>query len=170
MATTKTTQDPDPQGGPPAATTPAPPPPPAATRPPQQQPERPLLTAPVYYGRAVRYGGNDGKRRRRRRPRYTKGTRASQRLTFGTERATYRVANAFARGWRRFVRRSDRSRRRRKDGLLRDQFRNFSSGFNVALDELGRAPGEIAWRVGTRNARNAGLAFMPPNPFRFFGR
>jgi|SRR6185436_1014046 len=168
MATARN-QDVD-QPGQPAA----PPPPPSPPARPQQQQQdqqqdQPLWTTPIYFD----YSG--GRRRgrgrnRRRRARYTKGTRAWQRLTFGSERAGYRLANSFARGLRTFVRRSDRSRRRKKDGLLRDQLRNASRGFAVACNELGRAPGEIAWRVGTRNARRAALAFNPGNPFRFFGR
>jgi hypothetical protein len=154
MATTKSPPDVD-QPGHPAA---APP-----TRPPQPS-EPPLWTTPIYYGRGR------GGRRRRRRNRYTKGTRAWQRLTFGSERATYRLANSWARGLRTFVRRSDRSRRRKKDGLIRDSLRNASRGFSVALRELGRAPGEIAWRIGTRNVRRTVLAFNPGNPFKFLGR
>lgn len=163
-------QDPDQPAQPappapqPAAPPPQPPTPPARPEQPQAQP---LLTTPMYFDYR---GGRRRGRKRRRSPRYSRGTRAWQRLTFGSERAGYRIANSFARGLRTFVRRSDRSRRRRKDGLLRDQFRNASRGFSTALNELGRAPGEIAWRIGTRNARNLALAFNPGNPFRFFSR
>jgi hypothetical protein len=111
---------------------------------------KPLVTTAVYFDRR---GGK--KRKRNRRKKYTKGTKAPQRLVFGESRATYRVANAFSRGLRTFVRRSNRSARRRKDGFVRYSLRNASRGFNTALKELGRAPEEITNRIGTRNVRRA---------------
>lgn len=111
---------------------------------------KPLVTAAVYFDRR---GGK--KRKRNRKKKYTKGTKAPQRFLFGESRANYRIANAFSRGLRTFVRRSNRSSRRRKDGFVRYSLRNASRGFNSGLKELGRAPEEITNRIGTRNVRRA---------------
>jgi hypothetical protein len=128
--------------------------PPAAPTP--SGPE-PLWSAPVYFDRR--------KKRGKKKRRYTKGTKAFQRLNYGADRAAYRTANAFAKGLRTFARRSNRSGRRRKDGLVRDSLRNFSRGFAVGAREFGNAPSEIASRIGTRNVRRAFLALNSLNPF-----
>lgn len=103
-------------------------------------------------------------RKKRGRKRYTRGFRDLQRLTLGQSRASYRLANGFAAGFDSFARRSRRSARRRRDGLLRDGFRNSARAFGRAAREAGRAPYEIARRVSTRRywraARDSGL-FLP---------
>jgi hypothetical protein len=124
----------------------------------------PILSAPVYFKRRSR------NKRRRNKKKYTKGTKPFQRVLRGSVWSGYRVSNGFARGYRTFARRSDRSANRRKDGFVRYSLRNASAGFNQASRQFGRAPGEIANRIGTRLVRNTAFAinnFVPFNPFNF---
>lgn len=102
---------------------------------------QPLFTTPVILER---------KRKGKNKKRYTSGTKGLQRLTLGWSKAAYRSANAFAEGFDTFSKRSDKSARRRRDGLIRDSLRNASRGFADGLGELGRAPGEIARRISGR--------------------
>jgi hypothetical protein len=102
-----------------------------------------LFTAPIVLERTKK-GKKKGKR-------YTSGTKGLQQLALGVSKAAYRSANSFADGFRVFSKQSNKSARRRRDGLIRDSLRNASSGFAEGLTELGRAPGEIARRISSRN-------------------
>jgi hypothetical protein len=118
--------------------------------------QKPILTAPIVID--LRGGG---KKKRKRRNRYTRGSKAAQRFLFGSSKAAWRVSNSLSRGLNTFVQRSNRSRRRRKDGMLRDAFRNASRGFGRAASEFGRAPYDIASRVGTNRVRRTFRFFLP---------
>lgn len=119
----------------------------------------PLLTVPVVIDR--RGNGGRKKRRGRRKKKYSRSTKGIQRFLFGSSRAGYRVTNSLARGLNTFVRRGNRSARRRRDGFVRDAFRNFSRGFGRAASEFGRAPFEIARRVSTRRVWRTFRIFVP---------
>jgi hypothetical protein len=99
--------------------------------------------------------------KKKNRDRYTEGTKSSQRLAFGISKAGYRVANSFAEGMNTFVKRSDDSRERRKDGFIRDSLRNASRGISDGFEELGKAPMEIADRIGTRQVWRIARTFTP---------
>jgi hypothetical protein len=146
MATTRETPD-IPGGSVPRP--PAPPPPPV------NEP-KPLLTTPIVIDLR---GGK--KKRGRRKKRYTRGTKAIQRALFGSSKAGWRVTNAVSRGLNTFVRRSNRSRGRRKDGMLRDSLRNASRGFGRAASEFGRAPYDVASRISTKRVRRTFRFFLP---------
>jgi hypothetical protein len=126
-----------------------PPPPPPRREPP------PLLKTPVVF-HAVRR-----KKRREGRKRYSGGTRQSQRFLFGLSRAAFRTANAMSKGLDTYTRRSEKSMRRKRDGMVKDFLRNTSRGFADAAEELGRAPEEIAWRISTKNVRRT-FRFLTP--------
>jgi hypothetical protein len=126
------------------------PPPP----PPRLEPQ-PLLKTPVVF-HAVRR-----KKRREGRKRYSGGTRQSQRFLFGLSRAAFRTANAMSKGLDTYTRRSEKSMRRKRDGMVKDFLRNTSRGFADAAEELGRAPEEIAWRISTKTVRRT-FRFLTP--------
>jgi type IV secretory pathway VirB10-like protein len=128
-----------------------PPPPPP---PPRLEPQ-PVLNTPIVF-RAVRR-----KKRREGRKRYSRGTRQSQRFLFGLSRAAFRTANAMSKGLDTYTRRSEKSMRRKRDGMVKDFLRNTSRGFADAAEEFGRAPEEIAWRISTKNVRRT-FRFLTP--------
>lgn len=108
-----------------------------------------ILTTPIYFKR----DRPKKKGKRNRRKKYSRGSKGLQRLIFGFTKAAYRTTNAVARGLNTFAKRSNRSARKRRDGLIRDSLRNVSRGFNSGTRELGKAPDEIARRIGTGNVR-----------------
>lgn len=123
---------------------------------PLAQPAPPVISSAIVIER--RKGGKDRKR-------YSKGTKGGQRILFGLSKAGFRVANALAEGTDTFVKRSDSSRSKRKDGFLRDSLRNASRGFSDGFSELGKAPEEIADRISTRRVWRTFRVISP-----FFGR
>ena len=112
-----------------------------------------VITTPIVLTR------NRGKKRRRK-ARYTRGTKGLQRFTLGLADAAYHFANSFAKGWDTYVDRSKRSRRRKRDGMVRDLFRNASRGLSDGFDEMGKAPRDLGRRIPTRAfTRNFRLVF-----------
>ncbi len=103
--------------------------------------------------------------KKKKKKKYSRGTKGLQRLTLGVSDALFRTANSVARGTRTFSKRSNKSARRRRDGLVRDSLRNASRGFANGLTELGEAPSEIARRIGTGQVRRGFRVIVPFVPF-----
>ena len=122
--------------------------------------DAPVFTTPIVI-EAVKT--KSGKKKKRK---YTRGTKGVQRFTLGLAEAGSRVANSFGKGSRRFVKESKKSSRKRKDGLVRDSLRNASDGFSDAANEFGKAPGEVARRISTKQVRRTFRILTPINPFR----
>lgn len=115
-----------------------------ATAPEQANAPQALLTSTVVLTRK--------KGRKRGRKKYSRGTKGIQRLLFGVSRAGYRTTNSLAEGLDTFVKRTNRSGRKRRDGMVRDVFSNASRGIGDGLTELGKAPREISRRFNTRRS------------------
>jgi hypothetical protein len=135
--------------------------------PPPQLPKRPILAGPVYFDFRKKRGK---KKRKKRNKKYTRGTKGWQRLTLGLSRAGYRSANSVARGFNIFQRRSNRSMRRKRNGLVRDSLRNLTRGFGSAASELGRAPFQVARQISTRRPRRLLRQFVPAQLVPGFNR
>jgi len=100
-------------------------------------------------------------KRAKKRRRYTSGTKGTQRLGYGFSKAGFRVFNSVAQGMDTFVKRSDESRDKRKDGLVRDALRNASRGVSDGFAELGKAPIEIADRINGGQVWKIARSFTP---------
>ena len=105
------------------------------------------------------------KRKKRRKKRYTRGTKAFQRFSYGLSKGAFRAVNSFSEGLDTFNKKSNKSRRRKRDGMVRDVLRNASAGFSDGVVELGKAPNEVAKRIGTRRVWRTIRVFTPPFPF-----
>jgi len=129
--------------------------------PPQELPPLTLGSPRILDLRGARRGG-------KRRKRYSKGTKDVQRLAYGASKGAYRIANGFAAGLDSFWKRSNRSSRKKRDGFVRDAFRNLARGARKASRQFGRAPQEISdrfrtrrfWRQTRRALRNVPLPFL----------
>jgi hypothetical protein len=99
--------------------------------------------------------------RRNRKRKYSRGTKSSQKLLLGVAQSAYRVADAFSRDNRTVYKRSKRSARRRKNGVVRDAFKNWSRGFEKGSRELGKAPWPIAKRLNTKSTWRFVRALVP---------
>jgi|SwirhirootsSR1_FD_contig_21_1834016_length_1030_multi_4_in_0_out_0_2 hypothetical protein len=95
------------------------------------------------------------------RKRYSQGTKGTQRFLFGVSKAGFRVSDSFSRGFDTFVKRSNRSARKRKDGYVRDSLENASRGVGKGLSTLGRAPYDVARRIPTRVVWNTFRVLTP---------
>lgn len=106
-------------------------------------------------------------RRRGGRKRYSRNTKDLQRFVYGSSRALFRLADGAAAGTESFWRRSNRSARRRKDGMAKDFYRNVARGIDRASRQAGRAPYEIAREINGRRAWKNVRWFWRNSPFRF---
>ena len=123
-----------------------------------QETQQQLIASPVYFTR---------KKKKSKKRRYTKGTKPFQKLILGASRAAYRTANSFSEGFDTFAKRSKRSARRRRDGLVRDSLRNAARGFSDTAREFGKVPWPIARQIGTKNVRRGFRVIF--NPFTLGG-
>ncbi|MES1243969.1 MAG: hypothetical protein ABUT39_20365 [Acidobacteriota bacterium] len=89
-------------------------------------------------------------KKKKRKKRYSRGTKGAQRLGVGLSRASYRLSDAVAEGLDTFYRQSNKSSRKKKDGFARDFLENSARGAEDLFKEAGKAPGEVAKRLGTR--------------------
>lgn len=128
---------------------------------------QPFISAPIVFRRVK--GGGGRRRRNRGKKKYTRGTKQFQRLLLGGEESTYDLANGVARGFQTFVRRSKRSRRRRRDGLVRDSFRNAGRGFQRGFRVAARAPFDLGRRIATRPLWRTTQNFIVPFFTPFIG-
>jgi hypothetical protein len=90
------------------------------------------------------------KRVRKGGKRYTRGSKGPQRLGLGLAKASRRTAEALASGLETFDRKSRKSAKKKRDGMLRDSVKNAARGLADSLKELRRAPRALAESVGTR--------------------
>jgi hypothetical protein len=123
-----------------------------------QKGDEPLLTTPIVI--------EPVKGKKKKKKKYTKGTKGIQRLALGVTDALYRSANSVSKAEKTISKRSKKSSRKKRDGLVRDSLRNSSRGISDGFTELGKAPNEIARRIGTGRVRRTFKAFIPLVPFR----
>ena len=90
------------------------------------------------------------KSRKKRKQKYSRGTKGLQRLVLGFAEAGSRVAGGANRSAKNWVRRGKRSQRKRRDGLMRDSFKNAGKAFRKGSKEASKAPDEITRRFNTR--------------------
>ena len=111
---------------------------------PTDTPTQALWTTPIILYREGK------KKKRRKRKKYSRGTKGLQRLLLGFASAADRVSRGANRGTKQWVRKTKRSQRKKKDGLIRDAFDNASRAFNTGSREASKAPREISKRFNTR--------------------
>lgn len=75
---------------------------------------------------------------------YSEGTQMLQQMERGFTRATYRLAHGFSEGIRTYYEESEKSAQKKEDGAVRDFLRNSAAGFSNAMEEMSKAPYEIA--------------------------
>ena len=113
---------------------------------------KPLIATPIVFDTKQRDGKNETRK-------YSRGSKATQKLSLGISKAAYRTVNSFAAGLSTFSDESDKSSRKRRDGMVRDSLRNASKAFEDGLNELGKAPDEIARRISGKTVTRVFRAF-----------
>ncbi len=122
--------------------------------------------APIWSAPLVLKLEKSKKNKKKRKKKYSRGTKALQRLLLGVSKAGYRSSNAVSEGLDTFVKRSNKSGRKRRDGMVREALRNASRGFSDGAKEFGKAPRAIAKSIGTRRVWRV---FRVGNPLGLFG-
>jgi hypothetical protein len=100
-------------------------------------------------------------RRGKRKKKYSKGTKGFQRLLQGAAESANRISRGFSRNTRTFADRSRRSARKRRDGLIRDFFKNESRAIRKGSRQFSKAPDEITKRFSTRRTWRALRIWTP---------
>lgn len=100
-------------------------------------------------------------KRGRKKKKYSRGTKGLQRLVLGFSESANRMARGFSRSSRSFADRSRNSSRKRRDGIVRDIFRNASRAFQKGSGQFSKAPEEIAKRFSTRRTWRAVRVWTP---------
>ena len=75
---------------------------------------------------------------------YSEGTQMLQEMGRGFTRASYRIAKGFSEGIRTYYEGSEISAEKKQDGAARDFLQNSAAGFSAAMEEMSKAPYEIA--------------------------
>ena len=114
-----------------------------------------LWTTPIVLTR------NKKSKRGKKKKKYSRGTKGLQRLVQGVAEAANRASRGFSRSSRNFANRSRRSSRKRRDGLMRDLFRNASRAVQKGSRQFSKAPEEITKRISTRRTWRALRIWTP---------
>jgi len=93
--------------------------------------------------------------RKGRKKRYSRGLRDIQTTNRGLTRASRRLVQAVDKGTRRYLKESNRSARKRRDGALRDYSLNVADAIGAALREASGTPADLARTFNTRGWRKS---------------
>jgi hypothetical protein len=122
---------------------------PVAPGAPQGQ-EPPLLVTPVVLTTA----------KKKKKKKYSRGTKPFQELAQGLSDSGFRATNSIARSAKTFSKRSKKSSRKKRDGLVRDSVRNLGPSLGDGITELGKAPEALTRRIRTGQIRRAVRLFV----------
>jgi len=88
--------------------------------------------------------------RKRRKKRFTRGLRDVQTTTRGVARVSRRLVRAVARGMDTYLKESNRSARKKRDGAWRDFGFNVSDAIGTSLREASGIPRDLVRTLSTR--------------------
>jgi hypothetical protein len=93
--------------------------------------------------------------KKRRKKRYSRGLRDMQTTNRAVARVSRRLMRAVARGMARYVKESDKSARKKRDGALRDFGLNAADALGASLRVSSGIPRDIADAFNTRGWRRS---------------
>jgi hypothetical protein len=93
--------------------------------------------------------------RKRRKKRYSRGLRDVQTTNRGLTRASRRLVRAVDDGITRYLKESNKSARKRRDGAWRDYGLNVADAIGDGLREASRIPPDLARTFNTRGWRKS---------------
>jgi hypothetical protein len=93
--------------------------------------------------------------KKRRKKRYSRGLRDLQISNRGLARTSRRLLKAVERGMKTYLKESNKSARKKRDGALRDMGRNVSDAIGSGLRELSGIPRDVARTLSTRSTRRS---------------
>jgi hypothetical protein len=90
-----------------------------------------------------------GKKKKKKR-KYSRGLKTFGQLQRGAARSSWRLGDAVAAGLKSFRKRNDDSSRKRRDGALRNLFKNASRASGKVLEKSGKVPYDLVRNVSTK--------------------
>jgi hypothetical protein len=93
--------------------------------------------------------------KKRRKKRYSRGLRDVQTTNRGFLKASRRLVRAVTRGMTTYLKESNKSARKKRDGALRDYGFNVSDAIGTSLTEVSGIPRDLVRSVSTRRWRRA---------------
>ena len=94
-----------------------------------------------------------GKKKKKKKRKYTRGLRGVQEIGRGMNRASSRIGRAISEGLRNYYKNSDRSARKRRDGMVVDMAFNWPKAIAKAARVGSRAPNDLARRLPRKTLR-----------------
>jgi len=94
--------------------------------------------------------------------RYSSRLKGVQRLERGVSRAAERITHGLAEGAAKYRSSADKSARKKKDGALKDAFKNVAKAGGKTMRIASKAPGDITKKVKTREL----IRIIPRGIFR----
>jgi len=93
--------------------------------------------------------------RKRRKRRYTRGVRDVQTTNRGFVKASRRLVRAVARGMSTYLKESDKSARKKRDGAMRDFNLNVADAIGTSLRQASGITADLARSLNTRGWRRS---------------
>jgi hypothetical protein len=82
--------------------------------------------------------------------RYSSRLKGVQRLEQGVARAAERITHGLAEGTAKYRKAADKSARKKKDGALKDAFKNVAKAGGKTMRIASKAPGDVTKKIKTR--------------------
>jgi hypothetical protein len=108
-----------------------------------------IHTRPIYIRK--------GKKKRRR---YSRGTKVWQQSALSGTKLMRRLTGAWSDGFRVYNKRADRSSRKKRDGFLKDMFKNSAKGLSKTIRVTSKTPKDFVKVVYPKAARRQGRRFF----------
>jgi hypothetical protein len=91
--------------------------------------------------------------RSKKKKKYTRGLRDIQKFDRGLAKASRRVNRAVADGYATYLKKSDKSARKRRDGAIKDAFQNWAKAMGKTVRRASSAPEILAESMDTKSNR-----------------
>ena len=105
--------------------------------------------------------------RKKKKKKYTRGLRDIQKFDRGWAKASRRVNRAVADGYSTYVKSSNKSARKRRDGAIQDAFKNWSKAMGKTLRRASSAPEILAESMDTKSNRRMFRTLVQISTFPF---
>jgi hypothetical protein len=105
--------------------------------------------------------------RRKKKKKYSRGLRDIQKLDRGIAKASRRVSRAVASGLSSYVKESEKSARKHRDGRIKYAFENWATALSKTIRQASSAPSILADAVSTKNTRRQFRTLVQLSVFPF---
>lgn len=90
---------------------------------------------------------------KKKKKKYSRGLRDIQRFDRGLAKASRKINEAVAEGLNKYLKDSDKSARKRRDGAIQDALENWAAAMGKTVRRASKAPEILASTLNTRSSR-----------------